>query len=107
MLYISAFISNNRKLAGRCRGWVALPTSRSPVHVSVVSVRLYLHLPPERSLRLDRFALFFTLRLSAGCCNLHACAAEFIPTSTEKRAILGSLKLSVRLNGRFVEYLVD
>jgi len=44
---------------------------------------LYLHLLPGRALRLDRFALFFTLCLSAGRCDLHACAAEFIPTWTE------------------------
>jgi len=68
---------------------------------------LYLHLPPERALRLDRFALFFTLCLSTGRCGLHACAAEFIPTSIGKRAILSSLKLSARMNGNFVELIVD
>jgi len=68
---------------GERRGWVSLPTSRSPVHDSVVSVRLYLYMLPERALCLDRFALFFTLCLSAGRCDLHACAAQFIPTSIE------------------------
>ena len=65
--YTSAFISNNRKLAGRCRA--GYPSAR-PVRVLVVSVRLYLHchlsvrrLPPECALRLScvRAVVFHTL----------------------------------------------
>jgi len=81
---------NNRKTLPTQKvilSWLGIPpTSRSPVHASVVSVRLYLHLPHERALRLDRFTLFLTLCLSAGRCDLHECAAEFIPTSIDKNS---------------------
>ena len=51
------------------------------------------------------FRAVATLCLNVDRNDLHACAANFIRTSTTKRAFLMSLTFSVRVNGRPVELI--